>query len=61
MKLCSDVDKEITHVVCDKPLGHSGPHQATVTWGDEVEMDPYAVKSEYDRLILERRVESGTA
>jgi hypothetical protein len=49
MKLCSDVDKEITHVVCDKPLGHSGPHQATVTWGDEVEMD------------LERRVESGTA
>lgn len=34
-KLCSDVDTDVTRVVCDLPLGHKGPHKATVVWGDE--------------------------
>jgi len=37
VKLCSNVDMTVTNVVCDKPLGHSGPHEATITWGDEHE------------------------
>jgi hypothetical protein len=39
MKLCSKVDEDITAVVCDLPLGHSGPHKATVTWGDEGDIE----------------------
>ncbi len=34
MRLCSTFDEE-HKVVCDLPLGHLGPHTATVVWGDD--------------------------
>lgn len=33
--LCSNVADDHTRIVCDLPLGHKGPHKATVVWGDE--------------------------
>lgn len=32
--LCSNWNF-LNQVVCDKPLGHKGPHQALIVWGDE--------------------------
>ena len=34
MRLCSSFD--VIHcVTCDLPLGHRGPHKATLVWGDD--------------------------